>query len=110
MATTQFVQELVQTTNNEKMIYHHLPFDLMWKAFPYLAVIMDIDVTDNAGIILGMGSSNERRYYIVMSPFIGWADTQNDPCNGISSRMLQKNSAIDVSHHTCKVLAINIKL
>ena len=32
------------------------------------------------GIILGMGSANERRCYIVMSSLIGWAHTQNDPC------------------------------
>ena len=31
------------------------------------------------GIILGMGSTNERRHYIVMSSLIGWAHTQNDP-------------------------------
>ena len=31
------------------------------------------------GIVLGMGSANERRYYIVTPPLIGWAHTQNDP-------------------------------
>ena len=31
-------------------------------------------------IILGMGSANERRRYIVTSFLIGWAHTQNDPC------------------------------
>ena len=31
------------------------------------------------GIILGMGSANERRY-IVTSSLIGWAHIQNDPC------------------------------
>ena len=31
------------------------------------------------GIILGMGSANERWRYIVMSSLIGWAHTQNDP-------------------------------
>ena len=32
------------------------------------------------GVILGMGSANERRRYIVTSSLIGWAHTQNDPC------------------------------
>ena len=32
-----------------------------------------------AGIILCMCLANERRRYIVMSSFIGWAHTQNDP-------------------------------
>ena len=30
------------------------------------------------GIILGMGSANVRRRYIVMPPLIGWAHTKND--------------------------------
>ena len=30
-------------------------------------------------IILGMGSANERRRYIVTPPLIDWAHTQNDP-------------------------------
>ena len=30
-------------------------------------------------IILSMASANERRRYIVTSPLIGWAHTQNDP-------------------------------
>ena len=30
------------------------------------------------GIILGMGSANERRRYNVISSLIGWAYTQND--------------------------------
>ena len=34
------------------------------------------------GIILGMGSANERRRRIVMSYLIGWACTQKDPCQG----------------------------
>ena len=32
-----------------------------------------------AGIILGMGSANGRRRYIVTPPLIGWIHTQNDP-------------------------------
>ena len=35
----------------------------------------------NSGIILGMGSADERRRYIVTAPLIGWAQTQNDPWN-----------------------------
>ena len=33
----------------------------------------------SSGIILGMGSANERWRYIVTSFLIGWAHTQNDP-------------------------------
>ena len=33
------------------------------------------------GTILGMGSGNERRRYIVTSSLIGWAHTQTDPCS-----------------------------
>ena len=32
-----------------------------------------------SGIVLCMGSANERRRYIVTSSLIGWAHTQNDP-------------------------------
>ena len=32
-----------------------------------------------SGTILGMGSANERRCYIVTMPLIGWAHTKNDP-------------------------------
>ena len=34
--------------------------------------------TDASGFILSMHSVNKRRHYIVTSPFIGWAHTQND--------------------------------
>ena len=34
---------------------------------------------------MGMGSANERRRYIVTPPLIGWAHTQNYPCNQIRS-------------------------
>ena len=33
----------------------------------------------NLGIILGMGSANERQHYIVTSSLIYWAHAQNDP-------------------------------
>ena len=35
-----------------------------------------------ARIILCMYSANERRQYIVTSPFIGWVHMQNNPCVG----------------------------
>ena len=38
-----------------------------------------------AGMILGMGSANERRCYIVTPSLIGWAHTQNGPCNACPS-------------------------
>ena len=37
-----------------------------------------IIVSDASGIILGMGSANEKRCYNVTSSLIGWAHTQND--------------------------------
>ena len=33
-----------------------------------------------SGIILGMGSANERMLYYAMPSLIGWAHTQNEPC------------------------------
>ena len=33
-----------------------------------------------SGIILGMGSANTGRRYIVTTSLIGWFHTQNDPC------------------------------
>ena len=38
-----------------------------------------IEIDRVTGIILAMGSANERRRYIVTSSLIGWAHTQNDP-------------------------------
>ena len=35
--------------------------------------------TEYSGIIMGMGSANERWRYIVASSFIDWAHTQIDP-------------------------------
>ena len=40
-----------------------------------------------AGIILGMGSANERRRYTVTLALIGWAHTQNDPCQYLWSSL-----------------------
>ena len=48
-----------------------------------------------AGIILSMGSANEKRRYIVASSFIGWAHTQNDiwwVTSTSTQRMLEKAS------------------
>ena len=46
--------------------------------------LLNPDITirkcEPTGIILSMGSANERRRYIVTSPLTGWAYTQNDPC------------------------------
>ena len=46
--------------------------------------------------IMGMGSTNERRRYIVTSPLISWAHTQNEPWESvefqITSRMTKKSS------------------
>ena len=39
-----------------------------------------LPISFGPGIILGVGSANERRHYNVMSSLIGWAHTQNDHC------------------------------
>ena len=40
------------------------------------------------GINLCMCPANERRHYIVTSPLIGWAHTQNDPCPSSAAKLL----------------------
>ena len=45
-----------------------------------VTVMSDTYIYIYSAIILGMGSANERRRYIVMPPLIVWAHTQNDPC------------------------------
>ena len=40
--------------------------------------------SNDAGVILCMCSANERRRYNVTSSLIGWAHSQNDPCDGIT--------------------------
>ena len=42
-----------------------------------------------AGIILVMGSANERWRYNVTSSLIGWANTQKDPCTCQQEAMMQ---------------------
>ena len=41
-------------------------------------VLRIIMVLTTAGVVLGLGSANERRRYNVKSSRIGWAHTQND--------------------------------
>ena len=53
---------------------------LMWTALPCLDVIMTLLLSSGVkhqGIILGMGSANEKRRYNVAS-LIGWVHTQNN--------------------------------
>ena len=40
-----------------------------------------------SGIILSMGSANERRRYYVTPSLIGWTHTQNDPCIQLQMRL-----------------------
>ena len=46
------------------------------------------------GIVLRMGSANERRRYIVTSSLIRWAHTQHDPydCDTMGSNVQVKKS------------------
>ena len=48
---------------------------LSWDKFNSLRPELSWSIS---GIILGMGSANERSHYIVTPPFIGWAHTLND--------------------------------
>ena len=48
--------------------------------FYYNAMHQNVSETFVTGVILGMGSANERRRYIVKSSLICWAHNQNDPC------------------------------
>ena len=48
----------------------------------------------STGIILGMGSTNERWRYIVMVSLIDWVHNQNDPCEWYVYRCISK-----LGHH-----------
>ena len=49
----------------------------------YYMQLKSFTMENNVGIILDMGSANERRRYIIMSSLIGWAHSQNDPCKAL---------------------------
>ena len=53
-------------------------------------ILYDNTAHDITGIILGVGSANERRHNIVIPPLIRWVYTPNDPC--ISWMFLLANS------------------
>ena len=56
----------------------------------------------NPGIILCMGSANERQRYNVTSSLIGWAHTEYDPCNQwvlCTSGVLLLNACLTVRAH-----------
>ena len=48
---------------------------------PYIAIVfvMPLKLSADLGIILGMGSNNERRRFCATPPFAGQAHTHNDP-------------------------------
>ena len=50
-------------------------FDL----FKPICFLVNLFWFQDTGIILAMGSANERRRYNVTSSLIGWAHTENDP-------------------------------
>ena len=54
------------------------------------------------GIILGMGSANERRCYNVMSSLIGWAHSKSDPWTTYSSTVTgeHKSECVNPISHT----------
>ena len=44
-----------------------------------------------AGMVVGMGSANERRRYIVTSSYIGWAQNQNDLCETVHCELVHSS-------------------
>ena len=62
---------------------------LVWHA--HLPVLLHWHRGDCPGIILGMGSANERRCHYVTPSLIGWAQAQNDPgCPSGSEETLRR--------------------
>ena len=53
-----------------------------------------------SGIILDMGSANEKRRYIVTSSLIGWAHTENDPCVWLAGSLQSRRMSIRASQIT----------
>ena len=45
-----------------------------------MPISINVAPDDEPGIILYMRPANERRHHNVTSSLIGWAHTQNDPC------------------------------
>ena len=70
---------VITAMQDEKILYQWWAQLLIVIAF-YVSKSCMVILHLIAGIILGMGSANERRCYIVMPPLIGWASTQNYFC------------------------------
>ena len=61
-----------------------------------------------SGIILGMGSANERWCYSVMSSLIGWAHTQNDPCAWLTGYItISQNACNQLKELFCSSLNVS---
>ena len=56
-------------------------------------------MVDSSVFILGMGSANERRRYIVTSSHIVWSHTKNDPCIGTTPRGMDEIELFE-NHNT----------
>ena len=72
----------------ETMLIYHL-LDPSRKYFSEILYRIQIFSFKNAGIILCMGSANERRHYIAITLLIGWSHMQNDPWEYVWNCCLQ---------------------
>ena len=67
----------------DRKINKYVSYKFIFKLCPnFLLMLLLINIVKDiySGIVLAMGSANERRRYIVTLPLIGQAHTQNDPC------------------------------
>ena len=58
-----------------------------------------IDLQKDTENILGMGSANESRHYIITLYLIGWAHTQNDPWGMITIYIEMEKLSIWLPYH-----------
>ena len=64
-------------------------------------------------MILGMGSSNQRRRYIVTPPLIGWTHTENDPLLEVPMYVALRQQGInlegkEMTNMQCKTLFVRV--
>ena len=72
------IRNILQWTLNQNIQYKHLHSRIgLWK-YDLQNVVLYVQAS-LSGIILGMGSANERRHYYVTPALIGRAHNQNDP-------------------------------
>ena len=63
------------------LILTHCKYDQAWTEYMDFQSKISVAVLVNTGIILYVRPANDRQCYNVASSLIGWAYTQNDPCD-----------------------------